>query len=179
MLVESRVNHGTTVSTYLPVLQARVSSVSDEGISLPRGHEGILFVAAEESRAKRGREMLESLGYYTVARTSAVGARAAFHLAPRYFDVLIVDQVLSDTTGAQLAHECQQVRPNLPVILCVTSKSAVSVEKARSLGISEVILPPLAASDIAHVIRRVLDRVPRHDSPLVHIEESNAIGPRG
>ena len=66
MLVESRVNHGTTVSIYLPVLQARVSSVSDEGTSLPRGHEGILFVAAEESRAKRGREMLESLGYYTV-----------------------------------------------------------------------------------------------------------------
>ena len=132
----------------------------------------------DESRAKRGREMLESLRYYTVARTSAIGACAAFTLARRYFDLLIVDHVLSDMTGDQLARECQRLRPNLPVILCIDSQEAVSVEKAHSLGIAELIVRLLVAHDIAHVIRRVLDRSPRHKSPASLIEESNAIGPR-
>ncbi|MDH5667503.1 MAG: PAS domain-containing protein [Nitrospira sp.] len=178
MQVESLVTQGTTVSVYLPVLTACASSVSDENASLPRGHEGILFVAAEESCARRGREMLESLGYYTVARTSVAGARAAFHLAPRYVDVLILDQGLFDMAGDQLVRECRRVIPNLPVILCGTSKKSVPSEKARLHGVTEWILQPLAARDVAHVIRRVLDRSPRQGLPLPHSEESNAIGPR-
>ena len=64
-------------------------------------------------------------------------------------------------TGDQLVCERRRVRLNLPVILCVTSKNAVSAEKARSLGVAELIPQPLVVWDIARVIRRVLDHSPR------------------
>ena len=62
-------------------------------------------------------------------------------------------------TGDQLVCERRRVRLNLPVILCVTYKNAVSAEKARSLAVAELI--PLVVWDIARVIRRVLDHSPR------------------
>lgn len=153
-----------------------------------------MFVTAEESCAKRGREIFESLGYYTVVRTSANGARAAFNLAPRHFDLLIADQTLSDMTGGQLARECRRLRPDLPVILCIGSHDTLSAEQAHSLGIAELVTRPLVAHEIAQVIRRVLDRSlpspsslplpsvvssPRYDSPTSLIEVPDAIGPRG
>jgi CheY-like chemotaxis protein len=194
MTVESRVGLGTTVSVYLPVKVVRAPSVSREEASLPRGHEGILFVTAEESHAKRGKEMLQSLGYYTVIRTSANSARAAFNLAPRHFDLLIADQTLSDMTGDQLARECQRLRPDLPVIICIDPEDALSTEQAHSLGITELVTRPLVAHEVAHAIRRVVDRslpspsslpLPpavggrRHDSTTSLREVPDAIGPRG
>ena len=55
-------------------------------------------------------------------------------------------------TGDQLVCECRLVRPNLPVILCVTSKNAVSAEKARSLRVAELIPQPLVVWDISQVV---------------------------
>jgi len=82
-------------------------------------------------------------------------------------------------TGEQLARKCRRLRPNLPVILCIDSKDSASVKNDHWLGIAELVVRPLVAHDIAHAIRRVLDRSSRHDSPTTMIEESNAIGPRG
>ncbi|MDH5639708.1 MAG: PAS domain-containing protein [Nitrospira sp.] len=194
MTVDSRVGLGTTVSVYLPMPMVCPPLVSNEEASLPRGHEGILLVTAEESSAKRGRNMLQSLGYYTVVRTSAASARAAFNLAPRHFDLLIVDQTLSDMTGDQLARECRRLRPDLPVILCIGSEDALSVERAHSLGIAELMPRPFVLHESAYVIRRVLDRslspssslpLPsaadsfRYESPTSLREVSDAIGPCG
>jgi len=194
MTVDSRVGLGTTVSVYLPIPMVYPPSVSSEETSLPRGHEGILFVTAEESRAKSGRSMLQSLGYYTVVRTSATSARAAFNLAPRHFDLLIADQTLPDMTGDELARECRRLRPDLPVILCIGSEDALSVERARSLGSAELVARPFVLRESAYLIRRILDRslpspssLPlspvvdssRYESPTSLIEVSDAIGPRG
>lgn len=192
MLVESRVGQGTMVTVYLPVQTVDAASVTGEEDSLPRGHEGILLVTAEESYAKRGREILESLGYYTVVRTSAASACAAFNLAPRHFDLVIADQMLSDMAGDQLARECRRLRPDLPVILCTGSQDTLLQGQDYSRGFAELVARPLVAHEVAHVIRRVLDRSDsgsstrssppaasrsRYESPI-SCEVPDAVGPR-
>jgi CheY-like chemotaxis protein len=155
VLVDSGPGPGTTVSVYLPALPPRVSSSASE--PLPHGHECILFVADDEALARFGGEMLESLGYYPVIRLSGAEAWKAFQIAPQRFNLLITDRAMPGLTGEQLAHKCQRLRPDLPVILCSGSEQAVSMETASSHGITEYVLKPLALQDLAHTIRRVLD----------------------
>jgi DNA-binding NtrC family response regulator len=75
------------------------------------------------------------------------------------------------------------------VILCTGSEQQLSEEDARSQGIAEFILKPLSLNDLAHTIRRVLDRtVPPASVPSgaaqsvtqseVSSEELDAVCPR-
>jgi CheY-like chemotaxis protein len=133
--------------------------------------------------------MLESLGYYPVVRTSALAAWEAFQAAPQRVDLLIADQSMPGMTGDRLIQRCLRIRPDLPVILCTGSEQQLSEEDARSQGIAEFILKPLSLNDLAHTIRRVLDRtVPPASVPSgaaqsvtqseVSSEELDAVCPR-
>jgi PAS domain S-box-containing protein len=189
VLVQSHPSLGTTVSVYLPVLPAPTSSVPPRSEPPPHGHECILFVDDEESLARFGGEMLESLGYYPVVRTSAMAAWEAFQAAPQQVALLIADQSMPGMTGDRLIQRCLRIRPDLPVILCAGSEQQLSQEEARSHGITEFLLKPLILNDLAHTIRRVLDRpVPLarelsdSSQPITlseaSSEELNAVGPR-
>jgi len=190
VLVESQVGAGTTVSVYLPALPPRAASAPAKDEPLPRGHECILFVDDEDSLARFGGEMLESLGYYPVVRMSATEAWQAFQLAPQRFDLLITDQTMPGMSGDMLARECQQLRPDLPVILCTGSEQTLSADKARSCGVTEFVLKPLMLHDLAHTIRRVLGLPPppaapssvpstrRREESTLLIEESDAVSTR-
>lgn len=157
VLVESQIGVGTTVSVYLPSLPPRTSSAPAKDEPLPHGHECILFVDDEESLARFGGEMLESLGYYPIVRLSATEAWQAFQVAPQRFDLLITDQTMPGMSGNMLARECQRLRPDLPVILCTGSDQTLSADEARSHGVTEFVLKPIMLHDLAHTIRRVLD----------------------
>jgi FixJ family two-component response regulator len=60
-------------------------------------------------------------------------------------------------TGADLARRMMQIRPDIPIILCTGYSTIISEEKAKSMGIREFALKPLAKKDIAQLIRKVLD----------------------
>lgn len=190
VVVESQIGTGTVVSVYLPALPPRSTSVPVKGELLPRGHQCILFVDDEESLARFGEEMLVSLGYYPVVRTTAAAAWEAFQIAPQRFDLLIADQTMPDMTGDRLARQCRRLRPDLPVILCAGSEQELSEEQAPLQGITEFMLKPLTLHDVAHRIQRVLDARPTAfplspDQPIqtqersrLLVEESDAISTR-
>ena len=157
VIVESQLGLGTTVSVYLPALPPRASSVPSPEDPLPHGHECILFVDDDDALARFGGEMLESLGYYPVVRTSAAEAWEAFTTAPQRFHLLMTDHAMPGMTGETLARDCQRLRPDLPVILCTGSDQTLSPERARANGVTEYLLKPLLLHELAHTIRRVLD----------------------
>jgi CheY-like chemotaxis protein len=188
--VESQPGAGTTVSVYFPALPPRAATVPARDEPLPHGHECILFVNDEESLARLGGQMLESLGYFPVVRREAAEAWEAFRIAPQRFDLLITDQTVPGMSGELLVRECQRLRPDLPVILCTGSDHTRSGDEAPSHGVTEFVLKPLTLHDLAHTIRRVLDlpastlasnpeSLSRRREPSTSlIEESDAIGTR-
>ncbi|MBH0184648.1 MAG: response regulator [Nitrospira sp.] len=101
--------------------------------------------------------MLESLGYRLIILTSGTAAWQAFDLAPQRVDLLIADLTLPDMSVDRLAHRCRQLRPDLPVILCVGSEQALFNEDNHMSGIVDIAPKPLTVQDLAHRIRRVLD----------------------
>ncbi|MGO9019149.1 MAG: PAS domain S-box protein [Syntrophobacteraceae bacterium] len=71
--VESEPGKGTMFKLLFPAAESACSSDSVEP-SLPRGHERILVVDDEACLATAMRDMLESLGYETLCRTSSLEA---------------------------------------------------------------------------------------------------------
>lgn len=185
--VESDEGQGTTVEMYLPALPTREPDAASDDELPPRGHECILFVEDEASLAQAGREMLDSLGYYSVVRAQAQDALHALRLAPKRFDLVLIDQSMPDMTGEALARELLQIRPDLPILLCSDSPQTVSAGRDRSSGIRGRLEKPLVRKDVALAIRRALDGPARinghvsaddHPPVVTETEELDAISTR-
>ncbi len=188
IFVDSASGTGTTIEVYLPIIPSQntapVGLNTDE--PLPQGHECVLFVDDEESLARFGGEMLESLGYYAVVRMSASEALQAFRMAPQRFDLLITDVTMPNMSGLSLAKDCRQLRPDLPIILCSGSEHTLTEEAKHIQGLTRYALKPLMLQDLARTIRQVLDQAAA-ETPSVHrqyrelarelVEEHDAISP--
>lgn len=62
-------------------------------------------------------------------------------------------------TGLDLARECINVRPDMPIILCTGYSESVSEEMARAAGVSAFLMKPVILGKLAHTVRDVLDEV--------------------
>jgi CheY-like chemotaxis protein len=155
--VSSEPGVGATFSVYLPVSDCQASPVVQNSVLLPRGNgEHILFVDDEEALVSVGKSMLEQLGYRVTARTDSGEALAAFRAEPGDFDLIITDQIMPQMDGADLARALLQIRPTLPVILTTGYSTSMSPEKAKAIGIGELLLKPNTMQTLGDAIRRAL-----------------------
>ncbi len=154
----SELGQGTVFHVLLPALPNTAMAVAEKAENLPRGEERILFVDDEPMVAEMSKVLLETLGYRVLALTDSRRALTAFRETPQRFDLVITDQTMPVLTGAELARELLQIRPELPIILCSGYSSTMTKEKAAAMGIREFALKPLVKKEMAFLIRRVLAR---------------------
>jgi len=160
--VTSQPGLGSYFEIYLPLREKQVTVVevkSDD--PLPMGRERVLFVDDESALADIGRQVLERLGYLVTSRTSSLEALNLFKARPDSFDLVITDQTMPQMTGAEMAREMLEIRPDLPIILCTGFSEKISAEKARAIGIRRFVMKPIVARQVAAVIREVLDQPAR------------------
>jgi FixJ family two-component response regulator len=65
---------------------------------------------------------------------------------------------MPNMTGDKLALELLRIRPGIPIILCTGFSESLTEEKAKALGIQELVMKPLVMKDLAAVVRRALDQ---------------------
>ncbi|MCK5227059.1 MAG: response regulator, partial [Desulfobulbaceae bacterium] len=134
--VESGPGKGTTFNVYFPAMEEEIVEVEKkQQESLPRGDERILAVDDEEGIIELLKNMLKSLGYEVTAETSSEKTLEVFRTSPDSFDLIITDQTMPHLTGAELAKEILQIRPDIPIILCTGYSAMISEEKAKKIGI--------------------------------------------
>jgi len=156
--VESEPGKGTTFDVLLPVVQ-REAPVTAAAPEPPHGGtERVLFVDDEPLVAGLAVALLGRLGYRVRTFTDSRQALAAFEAEPDAFDLVITDMTMPGVTGEALARRVKRLRPDLPVILCTGYSETMNAEKARSLGIDEFAMKPVAVDDLTKIVRRVLDR---------------------
>ncbi len=153
----SELGEGTAFHVFLPVIKKEVLPEKETVAQIPIGKERVLFIDDEEILAEMGKDMLERLGYDVTVRNSSLAALETFQNQPDQFDVIITDQTMPGMTGADLARRMMQIRPDIPIILCTGYSTLISEEKAKSMGIREFALKPLAKRDLAQLLRKVLD----------------------
>ncbi len=155
---ESQPGEGSTFRVFLPRIDHQAPEVTQKTREEGKGTERILFVDDEEILAEWGQSALERLGYTVTATTDSLEAFNTFSADPSRFDLIITDQAMPAMTGLELAARVLKVRADTPVILCTGHSETASPEKTRQIGIRELLTKPLARTELAQAIRRVLDR---------------------
>jgi CheY-like chemotaxis protein len=66
---------------------------------------------------------------------------------------------MPNMTGVQLAGELNSIRSGIPVILCTGFSAAIDPERAESMGIKGFLMKPVVKSEMAQMVRNLLDAV--------------------
>ena len=130
---------------------------TDEPNSLPVGDEYILYVDDEPAIAKLGKRHLESLGYTTESITDPEKALDMVRSDPNKFDLLITDMAMPKMTGHQLIVETVKIRQDMPTIICTGYSAKISEKEAADIGARSYIMKPINKSELAKMVRKVLD----------------------
>ncbi|XXJ18646.1 response regulator [Desulfovibrio caledoniensis] len=154
--LENNPGRGATFHVFLPRSSEMARPEADLPADLVFREGRILFVDDEKPLTDIGREMLESIGFEVVTRTSSIEALEAFKFKAGDFDLIITDQSMPNMTGMEFAHEVLKIRPDIPIILCTGFSDAVSYERLRDIGIGDFIMKPILKHDLMASIGRLL-----------------------
>ena len=148
---------GSTFKVFFPAIESLLTSGGKIDILIPTGTERILFIDDEPAIVRMGKQILESIGYEVVTRTSSIEALEYFKARPNNFDLVVTDMTMPKMTGDVLASKLMKIKPNIPVILCTGFSARIDEKKAMSMGIRAFVSKPILKRDIAETIRKVLD----------------------
>ena len=155
--VRTTLGRGTTFTIWLPTAGEVTVRSAEAAPSLPRGHgQTVMIVDDEKPLVALAEEILAELGYEPVGFNSSTAALEAFREAPRRFDIVLTDETMPELIGTDLAREISRLRPDVPIVLMSGYSGPQLLERARAIGIREVLRKPLQSKDIAECFGRVL-----------------------
>jgi len=158
ILVDSKVGEGTVFSIYLPLAeQLPETGAEDNTVSFQTGSEHILLVDDEKPVAHIEKQLLNRLGYRVTMHTNSLEALECFRENPGAFDLLLTDVTMPGITGDRLAQEILAIRPDIPILLCTGFSEKIDSQKAEHLGIKGFLMKPVVKSDMARMVRQILD----------------------
>lgn len=156
--LENHPGSGATFHVFLPKTSTSERPAAETTSDLVFREGRILFVDDEKALTDIGKEMLTSIGFEVVTRTSSIEALEAFRHRADDYDLVITDQTMPNMTGMELAREMLALRPDLPIILCTGFSDAVSYDRLRDIGIGDFIMKPILKHDLMASIARLLAR---------------------
>ena len=155
--ISSKVNVGTEITIFIP------SSVENETKEVNIGEEvhgegGILVVDDEEVILTTLRIMLEDLGYDVFDSKSASEAINIFKLMKSRIDLVILDLVMPEMSGAEVFMELKKIDPNTRILITSgnieTEDSELLIKKEADAYLTK----PYKKDQLSKVIADVLNR---------------------
>jgi CheY-like chemotaxis protein len=155
--VDSEPGRGTSVHVLLPVHKPAVADRATASTDVPRGNgERILFIDDEPMLCAGAKKLLEKLNYEVTTETSAPLAVQRFKTDPRGFDLVLTDLTMPVMSGVDVAAELLKEKPGTPVVLATGFNADLTTEAVRAIGIRELIVKPLSATELAQRVHAAL-----------------------
>ena len=155
--VESELGQGSNFRVFLPVAQKETAIEQIVALGdLQCGSGKILLVDDEDQVVQVTGEILQSLGYSVVGKTSPREAIAVFSKDPRQFDMLITDLTMAELTGLELSEQVKALRPDIPIILITGYSDQVSKDAAIIAGIDEYCMKPISMRELSIIVGKFL-----------------------
>ncbi|MCP3954059.1 MAG: response regulator, partial [Desulfobacterales bacterium] len=156
--VVSQIGLGTAFYIYLPLLKHKEAAARSEiSTVLDTGTGHILLVDDEKAIVQLERQMLERLGYRVTTRLNSVDALEAFRANPAAYDLVITDMAMPNLTGDLLSKELMAIRADLPVIICTGFSERINDDRILEIGAKGLLSKPVVKSDLARMVKAVLD----------------------
>ncbi len=165
--VYSEEGKGATFNVYLPLMEKFVEAVANDQVSvLQNGTESLLLVDDEKSVVRLEKQILERLGYKVSAQLSSIEALEIFKANPDDYDLVITDMTMPNMTGDKLAKEILSIRSNISIIICTGFSERINKVQAEAIGVKGFLMKPVVKSEMAHMVRKVLDEGKNSDPEL-------------
>lgn len=155
--VESKLGSGSKFIIHLPLTDERGIVKDDQNMTSPLGKENILLLDDEPTIAESSRLILSSLGYTVTSMTDSLETLELFKKNPEAFSLIITDLMMPHMSGVIFSQEIRKIRADIPVIICSGYDEESGVSKTRNENIKAYLNKPYSKSDLANVIRAVLD----------------------
>jgi signal transduction histidine kinase/ActR/RegA family two-component response regulator len=158
--ITSQPHRGTTVRVYLP--RASVAMVAPPAPAALPGAEvlcglRILLVDDDDEVRAVTEGLLEEHGAVVIAAASGDDALGGLAELSR-LDVAVLDLAMPGLTGAELAQELRQRRPELPILLMTGYNEQVELAREMGTTVDGLLQKPFRASELALAIARVAHR---------------------
>ncbi len=156
--VDSTFGKGSTFTAYFPVSSMQESEVQSN--YTPRlisgNHENILLVDDEELILEIGREILSSLNYYTVIANSGETAISVFKEMMDRLSVVIIDQIMPDKRGSEVAKIIREINPKTKIILSSGTIDSVTEEFVSSSLVDGFIQKPYRIEELSLMLYKII-----------------------
>ena len=119
------------------------------------GRKTILVIDDDDFVSEMTKQVLEKIGYTVIVATNAEAALTVFSDNPQEFDLIMVDHILSDANGVELAGDLLRIRPDIPIVLYTGGQA--TFEDVRPKGICAVIPKGLSRRELGERLRFVFD----------------------
>ncbi|MDH5571063.1 MAG: PAS domain S-box protein [Gammaproteobacteria bacterium] len=159
ILLESKLNHGTTFRILFPALTEKPlphEIIDTHKLNLPKGNgENILIVDDEPSLGIMLSEIINTYNYKTTIVSDSEEALLLLQEQPDNFSLLITDQTMPKLTGTELIIQARKIIPQLPSILCTGYSDEINEHSARRMDIN-YFKKPVETSKLIHEINNLI-----------------------
>ena len=157
--VTSHPGEGSCFAIYLPHVEVSAPAGDAAAGPIARGAgQRVLVVDDEPALVAVTSELLKNIGYEPLGCSDGAAALAAFAEARGAIDAVIVDEVMPQLSGTQLARELRRRRDDLPIVLVSGYTGPMLSERALAAGITEILKKPVQSRDMAAALARALSR---------------------
>ena len=156
--VKSREGKGTAFHIYFPLEKGADQVAPGQApVGLKGGNEHIFLIDDEKEVLSMETKMLERLGYAVSSCTDSNEALKIFQADPGAYDLVISDVAMPHIPGDALAVKLQNIRPDIPILLCTGYSRTVTEAKALDMGIRALLAKPVSMKELDRAVRDILD----------------------
>ena len=101
-------------------------------------------------------QMIRRMGYSSVVCNKPTDALTLFSRVPERFDAVIMDEIMPDLRGTQLAPQFLRIKDDIPIILMTGRGDMISMEQIRKSGVRSTLIKPVIKEWLQDVLIRLL-----------------------
>lgn len=156
--IQSEIGRGSTFRVYLPIDRFPQPSLSKEGSgpSIEERLNHVLIVDDEPSILMLMKRTLEQSGIQVASCATAHAALEKLQNLQTPIDCLVTDVTMPEMDGLELSRIAQQLRPNLPIVLCSGFSVNVHPHELNMKGPCTFLKKPFQTRELSSLVSRMI-----------------------
>ncbi|MCP4149051.1 MAG: PAS domain S-box protein [bacterium] len=157
VFLDSEPGKGTVVNVLFPTIHPPEEPKETRPQSTANFNGTVLLVDDEELVLDVGRDMLEGMGFRVITANDGFGAVEKFRAHAEAIVCVVMDMVIPGMDGAETFREMQNIRADIPVILCSGYSMEQVTKRFGDKRPAAFIAKPFHIAILAEEIRKLLD----------------------